>query len=264
MADRKRLLRVVVQEVTVTDRRTRPRRATVAILWSGGLVTEHTATCPPVGWHCTTAAAVVARLRTLAQHLPDHRVADQLNADGLRTQTGKEWTYARVASIRKQHHIPTACPLDPEAGAGTGRADGRVSVTVAAQRLGVSPSLVHVWIQQGALASEQRTRQSYCWVRLTDADLARLDGRHDWRRFPTVRQVMRERGWSRAEAWAHVRAGEYLAYRHRTSTGQHWEWRLQALAPTTPVPPEPGRRVADEDVPACPMIGRGIQLKERP
>lgn len=229
-ADRKRLLRLVVQEVTVTVQDTRPRRATVAILWSGGLVTTQTVTCPPVGWHCTTDAAVVERLRALAQQLPDHQIADQLTAEGLCTKTGKAWTYGRVASIRKQHHIATACPVDPGAGAGMARADGRVSVAVAAQRLGVSSSLVHVWLQQGALTSEQseqRTRQSYRWVRLTAADLARLDGRHDWCRFPTVRQVMRERGWSRAETWTQVRAGAYLAYRH--AAGQHWEWRLQAL-----------------------------------
>lgn len=246
-ADRKRLLRVVVQAVTITVENTRPRRAVVTILWSGGLVTTHTVTCPPVGWHGTTDATVVERLRTLAQQLPDHHIADQLNAEGLRTKTGKAWTYARVASIRKQHQLPTACPLDPGAGPaagapGTGRGDGRLSIAGVAQRLGVSPSLVHVWIQQGALTSEQteqRTRQSYCWVRLTGADVARLDGQHDWRRFPTVRQVMREQGWSRAETWAHVRAGAYLAYRH--PTGQHWEWRLQALPPTTPSTTTPQR-----------------------
>jgi hypothetical protein len=36
----------------------------------------------------------------------------------------------------------------------------------------------------------------------------------------------------REEVWAHVRAGEYLAYRH--PLGQQWEWRLQLLAPTAP------------------------------
>ncbi len=251
-ADRKRLLRLVVQAVTVTVQDTRPRSAAVAILWSGGLVTTQTVTCPPVGWHCTTDAAVVERLRTLAQQLPDHQIADQLTAEGLCTKTGKAWTYARVASIRKQHHIATACPVDPGAGAGRARADGRVSVAVAAQRLGVSSSLVHVWLQQGALTSEQseqRTRQSYRWVRLTVADVARLDGQHDWCRFPPVRQVMQERGWSRAEAWAHVRAGEYLAYRH--PAGQHWEWRLQALPPTTPTaPPMPPTTSPRREAPA--------------
>jgi hypothetical protein len=108
MADRKRLLRLAIQEVTVTVHSTKPRSAQVTILWSGGLTTNQTVTCRPTGWHCLTSSTVVDRLRELAQSLPDHQIAEQLNAEGIRTQTGKLWTYARVASIRKQHRIPTS------------------------------------------------------------------------------------------------------------------------------------------------------------
>ena len=233
-ADRKRLLRLVIQEVTVT---VAPggRAAELAILWSGGATTAHTITRPPRGWHCTTDPAVVARLRDLAQHLPDHQIAAQLNTAGVTTRTGKRWTYQRVASIRHQHAIPTACPLDTEVRAVRG--DGLMPVALAAEQLGVSRALVHVWIGLGALAGEQRVAASKRWVRLTAADVARLDGRHDWSGFPTVRAVMRERGWSRAELWARVRAGEYVAYRHPTK--QRWEWRLQARE-GSPAPELPG------------------------
>jgi hypothetical protein len=223
MADRKRLLRLAIQEVTVTVQPTRPRSAEVTILWSGGLSTTQTVTCRPTGWHCTTATAVVDRLRELAQHLPDHQIAEQLNTEGVRTQTGKPWTYARVASIRKQHHIPTACPIDPEGR--THRGDGLLPVRLAAERLDVSTSLIHVWIQHGVLASEQRTTQSDRWVRLSQADVVRLDGQHDWSHYPSVRQVMRKRGWSCEQVWQAVRDGSYVAYRQRS--GQQWEWRLQ-------------------------------------
>jgi hypothetical protein len=103
-----------------------------------------------------------------------------------------------------------------------------------ATRLGVSPSLIHVWIKLGVLAREQRTWQSYCWVTLTEADLARLDGLHDWSQFPTVREVMRDRGGDREAIWDRVRSGEYRAYRHLR--GQRWEWRLQRLATAPGVP----------------------------
>jgi DNA-binding transcriptional MerR regulator len=172
---------------------------------------------------------VLARLRDLAQTLPDYKIAEQLTAEGLRTQTGKLWTYQRVAMIRKQHQIPTACPVDP--GAGMVRGDGLLPVGLAAERLRVSSSLIHVWIQQGVLVSEQRTAQSYRWVRLTQEDLARLDGQHDWSQFPSVREVMRCRGLSREAAWALVRGGAYVAYRH--AIGQRWEWRLQATETDT-------------------------------
>jgi DNA invertase Pin-like site-specific DNA recombinase len=224
MADRKRLLRLVIQDVTVTVQPTRPRSAEVAIRWSGGLTTSQVVTCQPTGWHCTTDAAVVAHLRELAQRLPDHQIAEQLNTEGVRTQTGKRWTYARVASIRKQHQIPTACPIDPEGK--TTRGDGLLPVRLVAERLGVSTSLIHVWIQHGVLVSEQRTPQSDRWVRLTEADVARLRGERNWSRFPTVRQLMRKQGWSCQQVWEAVRTGAYVAYRQRA--GQHWEWRLRA------------------------------------
>lgn len=225
MADRKRLLRLVIQAVTVTAVPTKPRSAAVTILWSGGATTQHTVTCRPIGWHCTTDGALVARLRDLAQRLPDYQIAAQLNAAGVHTQTGKVWTHERVRSIRKQHAIPTACPLDTDRRAVRG--DGLMPVALAAERLGVSPSLVQVWLTLGALAGEQRVAASKRWVRLDEEDLARLDGRHDWSQYPTARQVMRQQGWSRAALWARVRAGAFVAYRHPTAA--HWEWRLRQV-----------------------------------
>jgi DNA invertase Pin-like site-specific DNA recombinase len=234
-ADRKRLLRLVIQEVTVTVAPV-GRRAAVTIRWSGGAATAHTVTRPPVGWHCTTDPATVARLQEQAQHLPDHQIADELNAAGVRTQTGKRWTHQRVASIRKQHAIPTACPVGTAVRAVRG--DGCMPVALAAERLSVSRSLVHVWVGLGALVGEQRVAASKRWVRLTAADAARLDGKHDWSRFPTLRQVMRQTGQSRMAVWARIRAGEYVAYRHPTR--QRWEWRVQVGQGALSAEPPPG------------------------
>jgi DNA invertase Pin-like site-specific DNA recombinase len=228
-ADRKRLLRVAIQEVSVQVVASSPRTAEVTILWSGGVTTRHTVVCPPLGWHCVTDATLVARIGELAQHMPDHQIAALLNTEGSRTQTGKEWSYRRVQSIRKQHQIATACPLDPTGGGVRG--DGRMGIAEAARQLGVSRSLVHVWIEQGVLSCEQRTALSYRWVELSEGDRARLDGQHDWSCFPSVREVMQAYGYSREQVWSKVRAGVYVAYRH--AAGLRWEWRLQQLKPTT-------------------------------
>lgn len=222
-ADRKRLIRLVIQEVTVTVRDTNPRTADVVVVWSGGITTRHTVSCRPMGWHCRTDPLLIEKIRALAQRLPDHQIAGLLNVEGLCTKTGKEWTYPRVRSMRKQYGIVTACPIDP--GIAVTRSDGLLSISSVAERLGISPSLVHVWIGQGVLRSEQRTRQSYRWVQLTDDDMARLDGEHDWSQFPTVRQVMKKENLVREMVWDLVRKGQYVAYRHRV--GQSSEWRLQ-------------------------------------
>lgn len=223
MVDRKRLLRLVVTEVTLT---THPeqRRADFKVLWCGGAVTTHSADYPPRGQHQRTAAGVVERLAILARRHPDHEVASRLNAEGLRTRTGNEWTYARVQSMRKQHGIPTGCPLDPDGAAA--RTDGLVSSRTAADRLGVSASLVNLWVQHGVLVHDQRVAASKVWVRLNEDDIARLTGTAvDAAELPTFASVRRQGGLSHQDLWQLVADGHYLAF--RIPHGQTWQWHLK-------------------------------------
>jgi hypothetical protein len=223
-ADRKRLLRLVVQEVTLTvDPNT--RSAAFTVVWSGETTTTHQVTCPPIGWHCVTDANLVQRIRDLAATYPDHRIAEVLNAEGVRTRTGKEWTYGRVFSIRKQHHIPTRCPIDPTEAAPRG--DGLVSVKTAAQMLNISPALVHLWAKTGVLEYDQRVSASKRWVRVMEADLYRLNGVADCAHLPTIAEVMMAKNLTRDEVWALVRAGQCVAY--RSQRGGNWEWRLRSV-----------------------------------
>ncbi|MDT7953916.1 MAG: recombinase zinc beta ribbon domain-containing protein, partial [Acetobacteraceae bacterium] len=224
--DRKRLLRLVVTEMVLTVE-AKERCAEATILWSGGTTTRHVVRCPPLGWHGRTVDQVIARLCTLACELPDHQIAERLNAEGLRTRTGKEWTYARVHSIRKQHGIASACPLHTRGI--ESRADSLMPVMAAARRLGVSSSLVHVWIRQGALKYDQRRSASRIWVSLTAEDLSRLDGTSPIApHLPSFAEVMRIEHLSRDELWDQVRKGKYQAF--RVPQGQCWEWRLRHSA----------------------------------
>lgn len=223
--DRKRLLRLVMSEVVVSVD-SQHRRAEVVIVWSGGATSRHDVRCPPVGWHACTEPKVLARLRILAEKYPDHQIATRLNTEGLRTRTGKMWTYARVHSMRKQHGIPTACPLQTQGA--VQRADGLMPARAAAQRLGVSPSLLHVWVRHGILDFDQHQTASRVWVRLNGDDLARLDGTSPiGPRLPRFAQVMAAEHLSRDALWAKVRDREYQAF--RVPHGQAWEWHLQRL-----------------------------------
>jgi DNA invertase Pin-like site-specific DNA recombinase len=224
--DRKRLLRVVVAEVVLlVDTKARSAQATV--VWNGGETTRHEVRCPPLGWHCGTDPGVVARLRELATRHPDHQIAAQLNKEGARTRTGRPWTYARVHSMRKQHGISTGCPLDTRDAAP--RADGLTPIAVAAEQLGVSRSLVHVWVQHGVLQHDQHRPASRVWVRLNPGDLVRLDGSSPAALgLPTFAEVRRRVRLSREALWDRVRRGEYQAFRARR--GQAWQWHLQRTA----------------------------------
>ena len=220
MADRKRLVRTVIQEITLTP--TAPRQAMLTILWSGGVTTNHEVVCPPIGWHCLAEASLVERLRELAGRLPDHQIAELLNAEEVHTPTGKPWTAGRVASLRKQHAIATACPVEP--GAVAVRGDGLISTSEAARRLQISPSLVQVWLVHGVLTGDQRAAGSDRWVRLTEQEAARLSGQLPCTDFLSIRDLMRLHQCSAEEVWQYVRRGTYLPYRRRT--GHRWEWRF--------------------------------------
>jgi DNA invertase Pin-like site-specific DNA recombinase len=223
--DRKRLLRLVMSEVVVSVD-PQHRRAEVVIVWSGGATSRHEVHCPPLGWHACTEPEVLARLRVLAEKYPDHQIAMWLNTEGFRTRTGKTWTYARVHSMRKQHGIPTSCPLQTQGA--VQRADGLMPARAAAQRLGVSPSLLHVWVRHGVLDFDQHQTASRVWVRLNEDDLARLDGTSPiGYRLPRFAQVMAAEHLSRDALWAKVRDRDYQAF--RVPHGQVWEWHLQRL-----------------------------------
>jgi hypothetical protein len=232
--DRKRLLRLVMREITLVPLPEK-RSAEFVVYWHGGAITTHRVVCPPMGWHCRTDAELVQRIQHLAQHSPDHVIAEQLNREGVRTRTGKKWTHERVRSIRKQYQIATACPVEP--GQPMPRGDGLVSVKTAAQILGVSDSLVNLWSKQGVLISDQRTFGSYRWVRVTESDVERLNGSADRSDLPTVADLMSQQHLSREQVWDLVRSGQYLAYRSRF--GKNWAWRLKSLSEPDPAPAIP-------------------------
>jgi len=230
MVDRKRLLRLVVTEVTLAVHPAQ-RQASFKVLWCGGAVTTHTAECPPIGEHQRTAANLLDRLALLANDRPDHQVAACLNAEGLLTRKGKEWTYARVKSMRKQHAIPTGCSLTPKPM--VSRADGLLSSKAAAARLGVSAFLINLWVKHGVLVHDQRVPASKVWVRLNEDDLARLTGAStEAANLPTFKAVQVDTGLSGHDLWQQIFAGRYLAYRVRR--GQTWQWHLKEAGSATP------------------------------
>jgi DNA invertase Pin-like site-specific DNA recombinase len=221
--DRKRLLRLAIAEVTISVHAAE-RTADITLLWSGGAKTSCHVSCPPHGWHLRTEQRVLTLIRELAGEHADHHIADRLNALGLRTRTGKPWSYDRVASMRHRHAIPTCCPIHTRGR--QDRADGFLPAAVAARRLSLSLAAIRIWAQHGVLASDQRTLCSKIWVRLTEDDVARLGGDADVTGLPTVSEVAAQTCATRSAVWQRVRDGEFVAYRSARGRDQ-WEWRLQ-------------------------------------
>jgi hypothetical protein len=237
MEERKRLLRCLVSEVIV-QRDAAPKNAggqtTVRIGWRSGAWSELQVRRPSSTDALQTPEPVLERIRSLAQHESDARIAQILTAEGHQTRWGLPWTTQRVQRVRTHQHMPTACPVLPRGP--QARGDGLLPVAVAAAHLGVVPSALAHWQRWGFLHGEQQGPGSPLWVRLTAEDRARLDGTlaaqgdGQW----GLREAQQALGLSREQLYEVARRGDLIAYRARV--GGHWEWRLSLAAASVEAP----------------------------
>jgi DNA invertase Pin-like site-specific DNA recombinase len=171
-AQRKQLLRFLVQDVTLTKQ---DRTIAIAIRWQTQASTLLEVPRPRRSWEVRrTAAAVVDRVRALAAQHTDGQIADTLNAEGLTPGRAGVFTASKVQWVRYTYAIPSGCPERPAACAGGQRGDGRYSVQAAARLLNVNISTVVAWCQSGRLEGIQSRPHGPWWVRLTPAIIAEL------------------------------------------------------------------------------------------
>jgi hypothetical protein len=101
-SDRKRILRLLVREVWLTQH-DEPRLTRVQIHWQTGAVTEGQVDRPlPIGLRFRTPRSVVARIRQLAHSKPPGEIAAELSREGLTTAQGKPFTGARVRALLRE------------------------------------------------------------------------------------------------------------------------------------------------------------------
>jgi DNA invertase Pin-like site-specific DNA recombinase len=148
--DRKQLLRCLIEEAMLdVDRE--ERRATVTLRWRGGALTELAVPLPKPQPAIRTDEDTIALIERLAVHYDDATIAGILNRQGRRSATGERFTKIIVGSLRRHRNIPTyKPPADPP--------DGELlPVGKAAAELGVAPSTIFRWLQDGFIRGEQDT-----------------------------------------------------------------------------------------------------------
>ena len=160
--DRKELLRALLEEVSLSVEREQ-FNAHLMLRWRGGLLSEIDVPLPrshpaPI----RTAEDTIDLLRRLAEHYSDAIIAGILNRQGRTTATGLSFTANRVSSLRTHWNIPCFEPAQPA------NATQCVTVERAAQALGVAPSTLHRWLNDGFIAGEQVTPGAPWRIRLDD------------------------------------------------------------------------------------------------
>src|SRR5215472_911190 len=159
--DRKELLRALVEEVMVIVDRPQ-HRAHLTMRWRGGALTELDLDLPrsqPRG--IRTDADTLSLLGRLAALYPDDVIAGILNRQGRKPATGERFTANQVGGLRRYHGIPR---FQPPAEPSTGEL---VPIRKAAEILGIYPSTVHRWLNDGFIAGEQVTPGAPWQIRLT-------------------------------------------------------------------------------------------------
>jgi DNA invertase Pin-like site-specific DNA recombinase/predicted DNA-binding transcriptional regulator AlpA len=206
--DRKQLLRTLLDEVNITRDR-EAGQTHLVVRWKGGAISDLTITTKRHQPQRRTDETTLDLLRRLAVHYPDATIASVLNRQGRRTAHGLSFTASRVQSLRQHHNIaghqPTNQPQDAPV----------LTITNAAAELGIAPSTLHRWINDGFIAGEQITPGAPWRIRLTDQlrDLFVDNAPNGW---VLMEEATKRLGVSRQTVLQRVKRGELQAVHVRT------------------------------------------------
>ncbi|MHB8879596.1 MAG: recombinase family protein [Myxococcaceae bacterium] len=178
-ADKKAMLRLVVEAVSLTPIDV-PRRGTrIRVQWQSGVVSELEVDRPTIRDRLRTSDEVVERIRSMASDgLRDEQMAQRLNAAGVRTAARESWNVASVRWVRRRNGIVLVAPDAPRSRPLPERhPDGRYSVAGVAKHFDVSPAVVHGWLARGLVHGRREdfdNRHGVYWLDITDNAAERL------------------------------------------------------------------------------------------
>jgi len=165
--DRKRMLRLLIKDITV-EKPSNQKQLVVHIRWQGGASSDLSVQIPPNrADRVRYPAAVVDRVRDLAQSLPNAEIAERLNREGHVSALGKPFTGSIIQWIRYRYQIPKITLACPE----------ELTVEQVAKRFGVSPNVVYYWIDRSVIQARRLNAGAPYWITLDEADEQKL---RDW------------------------------------------------------------------------------------
>jgi DNA invertase Pin-like site-specific DNA recombinase len=226
-ADRKRLLRVLIRDVTLHSRR-EAGLTHIAIRWQTGATSKLTASRPRPG-HPTDRRLYRRLCQLVAAGHDDEETAAILNAEGVVSswhvkdeagycpgQPVSYWTRTRVGNLRRKHKIRSDL-----SGA------GYITAQDAARRIGVSLGVLLDWYRRGLLPGRQRQRGAPVWIRWNEALQHRVSGQAAGDLPPMVllSRAPAHFDLTLPQLETALKAGEYLPW--RLKHGRQYRWYVQ-------------------------------------
>jgi DNA invertase Pin-like site-specific DNA recombinase len=179
-ADRKAMLRLVIEAVSLRAVEVPRRETLVRVAWKSGAITELRVPRPTTRELISTPEAALKRLRELAAAgVHDRQIAERLDAEGFITGMGKRWNLDAVRCMRSHYRIPRTAPsLPPATSVPDRREDGCYSVAGAARHFGVGKDVVRHWIEKGTVRVSRTSGKTgvrgAIWLHVDDDTEARL------------------------------------------------------------------------------------------
>ncbi len=222
LRDKKELLRSLLQEVIVSVYRDE-YRAHLRLRWSGELLTEIDVDLPrsrPAT--VRTDEQTIELVRRLAIHYPDTVIAGILNRQKRTTATGLRFTANLVGNLRRHWGITLFEPSNSV----SADENEPLSIKQAAEELGIAPSTIHRWLNDGFIAGEQVTPGAPWRIRMTD-ELRNRFVEHTPDGYVTMQEATKLLGVSRQTVLQRVKNGEIDAV--HVYTGKRKGLRINVL-----------------------------------
>ncbi len=151
--DRKRLLRTLLADVTLTPSAGDPTQISVGLRWKSGASQQVQVTRRKNAIQLrSTDPAAIELARRIGPGLDNNALAGALNDAGHRTGTGQPFDGVAAGNLRSYHHIPYPGLLDA----------GELTPRQVAQLTGVSTGTIHYWINAGYLPARRGPAGRWC------------------------------------------------------------------------------------------------------
>ena len=159
MTLKKRIARTLINEIVVDI--DAAQQLNMVIHWHGGCHTTFSMNKPMSGAVVhKTAIEDVELIKRMAQRYGDDEIARVLSKLGRHTGKGNRWTQARVATVRRKHHIAAPAAMDPDI----------LNLAQAQKHTGVSDTTLMRLIRANLLAVQQVAPYAPLEIKRMDLD----------------------------------------------------------------------------------------------
>ena len=155
MKDRKRMLRLLVEDITVQQHE--GRTVVLHTRWTGGACEDIAVELPAKYDRIRCPQELIDEVKRLATTHDDEDIAATLNESGRKSLHDRPFTTGMIKWIRYKYKLPTPKLKRPD----------EFTVTEVAKRFGVAQSVVHYWIQRKVLTTRRHKPNSPHWIKIT-------------------------------------------------------------------------------------------------